>query len=193
MIDVHIVVKPCERWIRQCLDSLKNEPVNIFFVPHVEGDTARARMEGFGKGCSDFVSFVDPDDVVVPGIFERCMKAMTRECSGVYTDEILIGKDGAYLMDGWSINEEPFYSLGCRRSLMQGVHHLLVLKRSAVEQCLPLKTKRAPEAILIHDLKKIGPLVHLPIVGYKWRIHGENTIFKYTENELDEAVNYIRN
>jgi hypothetical protein len=194
MIDVHIIVKPFgEHWIRQCLDSLKGEHINTFFVDYIEGDTAKARMQGFIKGHADFVSFVDPDDMVVPGIFERCVKAMTKECSGVYTDEVLIGDHGKYLMDGWSTNERPFFRYGYRRSLMQGIHHLRVLKRSAVEQCLPLKTKRVPEPILMHELKKIGPLVHLREVGYKWRIHEGNTFFRYTENELDEAVNYIRN
>jgi len=193
VIDVHIAVGVPEPWIHQCLDSLKDEHVNVFFVNRVEGNTAKARTEGFKKGTADFVSFIDPDDVIVPGIFDLCLNAMTRECSGVYTDEVLIGPEGNFLMNGWSIDEKPFFQFGYRKSLMQGIHHLRVLKRSAVSECLPLKTKRLPEPVLMHELKKIGPLIHLPVIGYKWRLHKGNTFFNYTENELDEAVNFIRN
>lgn len=193
-VDVHIAIGHDEPWLTDCVNSLMREDVNIWFVPKIEGDTAAAREAGFRKGSAPYVSFVDPDDLVVPGVFERCVAALDQhwEWVGCYTDESLITADGDFLMHGWSIDPRPFEAMGYRHELMQGIHHLRVLRRSIVERCLPLKTKRMPEPVLMHEMRKYGELGHIPIVGYHWRIHKANTFFTYTADELNEADRIAR-
>ncbi len=189
-VDVHIVVSQNEPWFPQCFDSLKNEPVNIFYIDAIPGHTSAARTLGFLNGDSEYVSFVDPDDEVIPGIFSDCIEILEKDksLSGVYTDEILINANGEFLNNGWSMNPP---TLPWLQELHQGIHHLRVLRRSAVMKCLPLKTKRMPEIILMHEIKKCGPLHHLNKIGYKWRIHGSNTYMTYTVAELIEAMSLI--
>lgn len=192
-VDVHMVIGRREQWLQECLDSLKNEPINLFTVHRVEGDTGAARTQAFTMGTAEYVSFVDPDDKVVPGIFTKCTDILddNPDVVGVYTDQVLINRHGDYLMDGWSINEQPFLRFGYRPELSQGHHNLYVLRREEVEKCLPLKTKRMPEVVLIHELKRLGSIHHLKEIGYFWRIHGKNTCLTYTKDELNDAMRCV--
>ena len=189
LVDVHIIAGKKERWIEECLASLSKEHVNIWFVPRIEGNTAKAREIGFRQGQADYVSFVDPDDRIVPGVFEKCLSAMNADqsLSGVYTDEILIDEQGKYLMDGWSKSTQLFPEQQLIADIFRGVHHLQVLRREYVEKCLPLKGKLMPEPILTSDIRQYGPLLHLPIVGYHWRIYKDQTFWCISDEELYEA------
>lgn len=193
-VDVHIVIGPNEPWLTECVQSLMHEDVHIWFVPKVDGNTAAAREAGFRKGTAEYVSFVDPDDLIMPGIFAKCVHALDNHPHwvGVYTDEVLIDRNGAFIMNGWSVDHLVFEPMGYCHELMQGVHHLRVLRRSVVEKCLPLKTKRIPEPVLMHQLRQYGVLRHLFVVGYQWRVHGQNTFLSYTIDELNEAIEYVR-
>lgn len=193
LVDVHLICGTREPWLDDCLASLKDEPITLWPIDRIEGDTAAARERGFRCGTLPYVSFVDPDDMVVPGIFQQCADLLDEnpDLVGVYTDELLVNRRGEYLMDGWSLDDTPFLRFGYRQALMQGIHHLHVLRREVVEQCLPLKTKRMPEPVLMHELAQFGDLHHLCEVGYFWRIHGKNTFFSYTTDELDEAMQCV--
>jgi hypothetical protein len=195
LIDVHIIVSENEPWIEECLNSLESEPVNVWFVHRIEGDVRKAREEGFSKGSSEFVSFIDPDDVIVPGIFKQCLDVLHEnpDAVGVYTTDELVDVSGNHIAYGWAQYEKPFTDKGFPIELTNGIHHLRVFRRSAVEKCLPLKSRMIPEPLLNAEIQKHGDLIHIPVVGYKWRIHGDNTFLKYKPEEVQEAVEFVRN
>lgn len=194
MIDVHIIVGEHEPWLNQCLGSLENEPIKIWTVKRIEGDLSKAREIGFSKGSSEYVSFVDPDDYVIPGAFQICLDALESnpDCVGVYTSDELIDEQGNHISYGWALDQKPFDEIGFPPELTAGIHHLRVFRRSAVEKCLPLKTKRVPEPLLNLEIQQHGPLLHLPIIGYRWRMHKGNTFTKYSQEELNEAIKIAR-
>lgn len=196
MVDVHILTMGDNRgaWLRECLDSLQSEPVSIHLRPGIPGDTAAARTAAFKAGVNPYVAFVDPDDVIVPGIFAKLVGLLESEPIAVaaYSDETLMDANGDFIGFGWSIDPKPYimagYDLRCHEVGGRYIHHLRVMRRSVVERCLPLKTKRMPEPVLMRDLAKLGPILHLAEVGYRWRIHGGNTFLTYTPEEHSEAL-----
>lgn len=196
MVDVHILTLPGTRveWLKECALSLINEPINRYFCDGIEGDIGAARTAAFRCGDSEYVSFVDPDDKVIPGTFAKLVALLEESPDAVmaYSDERLVDKWDRIICDGWSLRPDLFTSYDIRPHNINGeyVHHLRVMRRDAVEKCLPLKTKRMPEPCLMYDLAKLGRFVHLPEVGYMWRIHGENTFFSYTEEEIEECLSY---
>ncbi|MDD5189409.1 MAG: glycosyltransferase [Dehalococcoidales bacterium] len=193
-VDVHII-SWTNTWLDECLRSLENEPIKIHMVDAVIGDLAKARENGFSKGIEKYVAWVDPDDVVIPGTFAKCIEVLeeNENCSGVYTTDELIDTNGNHISLGWAHDQKPFTDIGFPVELTDGKHHLRVLKREFVEKCMPLKSKMIPEPILNAEIQNYGPLIHIPIIGYKWRIHGGNTFLKYTKEQLDEAIGYVRN
>ena len=70
--DVHIIVSPeYEQYHQQCFDSLKDEPINIHKIPATPGDIGIGRYNGFHSGTAEFISFVDDDDYIVPGVYQK--------------------------------------------------------------------------------------------------------------------------
>lgn len=196
MVDVHILTLPDtnQEWLSDCLNSLKNEPVRIHICDGIVGDIAQARTQAFALGNFPYVAFVDPDDLIVPGIFKRLIHELDNhpDCVCAYSDEVLIDDQGRALIAGWSVNPEPFISSGHDLSYHningQYIHHLRVMRRDAVVKCLPLKTKRMCEPALLKDLAKLGTIRHCPGIGYLWRIHDGNTFSTYTDEEKAECL-----
>jgi hypothetical protein len=190
LVDVHIIVGNKEKWLPECLESLEHQPINIHFVDRIEGNVAKAREIGFSKGTCEYVSFVDPDDLVYPGVFIKCLGEIWQNpsCVGVYTNDMLIDEQGQFIGYGWGMNQEPFDEMGFPPELTNGIHHLRVFKREAVNKCLPLKHKMIPEPLLNTEIQNHGRLIHIPVIGYKWRMHKQNTFTKYKREELEQAV-----
>jgi hypothetical protein len=185
-------------WILDCLTSLSHENVNIYTELALSGNTSSAREIGFKRGISKYVAFVDWDDIVIPGIFEKLYLACEEnpDCSGAYSDEVLIDADGEEIIFGWSRDPKPFLNKNLDISFHkingEYIHHLTLLKRKLVMEHFPLKTKRFPEPILLHELGSHGNFIHVKEVGYKWRRHPKNTILTYTKEEIEEAKNIIK-
>lgn len=186
-IDVVIMTRPLDDrlYLAQCIQSLHGEPVNLHFVPGVEGCIGAGRAESLQTGKAEYVAFVDPDDMVFPGIFNRIIPLLQDGVSLVYTDEYLIDRNGRVFTDGWSSNNRVAQEIPekYRSDLWDGqnsryMHHLSVFRRDvALEFLGDLKTfhENAEGKLSQHMLAR-GRAVHLPTVGYLWRIHGGNTI-----------------
>lgn len=173
MIDVHILKtkKDSDDLFEMCLKSLENEPINIFIENGIIGDLGKARDLAFSKGSSEYVSYVDPDDLVVPGIFEKCLDLMTDDCAGVYSNETLIDIDGKIIREGCQHNQIWTYEK--MKNDPRFVHGITILKRKLVE-----KYKSNIHGFVMHSdsLLKIlvsengkNPFIHLNEVGYYWR------------------------
>ena len=86
-IDVHIITYNEPKWkIDRCLESLKNEPINIHIV---DGfcEWPPNRINAFSKGKAPFISYVDPDDYVESGCFSEKVPFLTEDFKCIYSYE----------------------------------------------------------------------------------------------------------
>lgn len=194
-VDVHIITLPSTdkgMW-RFCEESLFKEPINIHMVDGVIGNIAEGRVKGFSQGSSPYVSFVDPDDMIIPGAFEACIKTLEKhhEAVGVYTDELIMDAHGItrcpgqYSRFSWSpvMMKHPIY-----------VHHLLVMRRSIVEKYFDamLRHPKIPEYVLRGMMIEHGPWVHVDRYGYKWRKTKGTLRSTLSDDELKSAYDEFR-
>jgi len=176
LVDVHMLrlSKTDPVLLEQCMASLRDEPIYLHHLDGEVGHIGRGRVNGFMCGSAPYVSYVDPDDLVVPGAFEACVEELEQqpEACGAYTDELLIDENGKTLGPGmWSgIAWNPLLQLEPRY-----LHNGAVMRRCFVEKYL-LELKRWPnmaEFVLKGLLAGCGPWIHVDRVGYKWRVSAQ--------------------
>ena len=151
MIDVHVLTWSGVRedWLKQCLSSLEGEKCTVHVVQGVEGNIGAGRALGYALGSHEFVSFVDCDDYVLPGVMDACLSALDRHRAVATLERRLWG--------------DRFDS-----SLGQS-HHLVVYRRSDIE---PLIGMLGDHPLNSDELvmRKLNP-VQIPFIGYVWRMH----------------------
>lgn len=192
-IDCHILIDPArEHFHAACLASLAKEPVNIHALPAVFGHTGRGRMAGFSLGSAPYVSFVDDDDVVIPGAYQACIDSLDANPAaiGAYPDEILIDADENIIGNGRSTGLD--WTTTRQLTLMPFVHHGVVMRRESVISLLPEleRWRKYPEQVLFGLLVRKGPWIHVPTVGYKWRIHGAQVV-AHKSTEVGDVIRFL--
>ncbi len=157
MIDVHILTIPGrEQWLSECLQSLKDEPVNVFVVPGIVGNFPESRKNGYAEGEAEWVTYVDDDDRVVAGAFSQLEKA-TKE-------------NPKY--DAFYMYEEAINDIGLVISKpLKEPHHLIVYPRVFVNNNLDVFNARNPDSGLLKRLPKAAKVTCVKSVGYQWRQH----------------------
>lgn len=132
-IDCHVLAWRAAthpQWLTQCLDALASEPCRVTIYPSTDLSIGAARAEALGRATAPYVTWVDDDDWVRPGVMGQCLDYLERHpgCVGVYTDLDLLSADGRmtrrYLKDWsplWQLTAGPW-----------GITHLKVMRRTAV-------------------------------------------------------------
>jgi len=169
-IDVHVLYcyEPV-RWIDDALISLAAEPVNVHFLKGIAGKVGLARANAFRLGTAEYVAFVDADDAVVSGAFNAALDILDSrpEIVATYCDVQLIGEpDGVgYFKAPWNPLSQLFGP--------SEVHHLHVMRRSAVEPHLAeLELWDGYEEYLLMGLIcQFGQQYHIPYPWYRFRQH----------------------
>ena len=176
-VDVHILTLP-ERthWLEECLVSLTNEPINIHLVGGVHHHVGKGRIQGFSQGTAEWVSFVDDDDLVLPGAFLAIESAIEEfpEARAVFTREELINDQGAVIKEARPIPDR--FNKPHLFSLLRWDHHLMVFHRETLQPYLK-DLEHFPmgcNAYLAKQFIKKYPCVMHPVVAYQWRIHADN-------------------
>ena len=179
LIDVHII-KPLHHhdltdiWLDQCLASIENEPINVFYVDPVKDDIRQARRNGFEQGDAPYVSFVDPDDYIIPGGFDVCLKHINDAVCGVYTtSNRLIGNDLI------PIHQFRPYEQSIILNNLIEIHQLVVMDRKIVNHVLNTYYDYIPPIVLeapcLYALMSMfKPWLAIDHVGYVWRQHNFN-------------------
>lgn len=157
MIDVHILTIPGrEQWLSECLQSLKDEPVNAFVVPGIVGNFPESRKNGYAEGSAEWVTYVDDDDRVIPGAFGQLEKA--------------IQENPQY--DAFYMYEEAINEAGLVISKpLKEPHHLIVYPRSFINNNHDVFNSRNPDSELLKRLPKTPKVICVEVVGYQWRQH----------------------
>jgi len=173
VIDVHIIERddPNEEWLRQALNSIPQEICTTHCFKAGGKSIAENRVAGFALGTKKYVSFVDDDDYVLAGTFERCLAFL--EADPHYA---AVGSFEQISSGGEIIS--PDIDRLCRKDKNHWdmLHHIIVFRRDKVEKYLHvMKDKKFCEYNLKQAMKDDGHLAKiLPIVGYVWRRHGDS-------------------
>lgn len=157
MIDVHILTIPGrEQWLSECLQSLKNEPVNVFVVPGIVGNFPESRKRGYCEGTSDWVTYVDDDDRVIEGAFGKLEQAIHEnpQFDIFYMYEEAINETGMVI-------SKP----------LKAPHHLIAYPRVFINNNHDVFNARNPDYELMRRLFKKFKLFCIEDVGYQWRNH----------------------
>lgn len=171
-VDVHIIVQPSDSqaWLNQCLGSLNKEPVKIHVIDAEIGvpqGLIASRLKGFACGSSPFISFVDPDDYCLPGVFSVLSSEMKKnpETLAAYAHEYITGIHGD--VKKGRVNTEPHHAIVYRRSEYERVKHVL-----------ESWTFPSYESETVKLLKAINPkkVVEIPEPLYVWRRHYQSTL-----------------
>lgn len=201
-IDVHIIVTDGwtgqkEHWLDQCLSSLEDEPVNIHLIEGELGHIGRSRARGFRQGDAKYVSFVDPDDWVEPGIFSLVQQHLDQhpEVSLAATAERIHDEMVTDNLDLIYEQEVSFDNIG-------QVHHLVVARREEISKYLHVTEQfecRCEPATWL-SMYVGGCVMHMiREIGYNWRIHpgGSHKAFdpskptsEHLQRLLDQANRY---
>lgn len=169
-IDVHVLYcyEPV-RWIDDALISLAAEPVNVHLVPGIRGKVGLARANAFRRGVAEYVAFVDADDEVVSGAFNAALDILDsrNDIVATYCDVQLIGEPNGvgYFKAPWNPLAQLFGP--------SEVHHLHVMRRSAVEPHLKELEQwdGYEEYTLMGLICQYGHQYHIPHPWYRFRQH----------------------
>lgn len=176
-VDVHILHMPNENpvWWEICKNSLANEPVNIYNVMGTYGDLRDSRTRGFNEGTAEYVSFVDPDDSIIPGVFEKCIAALDANpgICGVYTlSNIIKWVNGKDVITSQIHPYRPWKR--ARSPMLLEIHQLVVMRRELLiptinEHYLNIPKMLPTELWMYWALAQRAPWLALDLVGYNWR------------------------
>jgi hypothetical protein len=131
---------------------------------------AQARVHA--TQLSEFVAFVDDDDIIAPAALSICLKALHQTGAGLaFTNEVSIDLSG----------KELYATRGTRRYGGIGIHprtahHLCVLRREFVDpRALELHNKfgMGVDWFIKASAALQGGAIHVPIDGYFWTQHDD--------------------
>lgn len=179
LIDVHILRCPDDdpALYNRMIDLLSSEPINIQEVPGVPGNLPLARKNGYLAGSAKYVTYVDPDDEIQPGIFSKINSVLA-----AYPDDLVVVNEEIITPRG------PFYSsIFNRLSPINALHHLCVYKRESITALLPDEQESVTGfeiQWLITYLLNNPNLTYLDLPGYKW-LQRENSFSTQRRARVD--------
>lgn len=124
------------------------------------------------RNDADTIAWVDCDDIVYPGAVVAAMDLLEKSGVGlVYTDEALIDRYGK--THQMAAGERTLHALA---SHPMPVHHLTVTRRHSIGGRALMAHRK--HGILLDWAMKVdaaanGGMKHLPMLGYGWRLHGD--------------------
>jgi hypothetical protein len=199
MIDAHVLHLEDEnkQWWDECEKSLVGHPITVYNCDGIIGNVQEARRLAYLKGNSPYVSFVDPDDIVIPDSFQLCLDELesNKGICGVYTRSQAIDEKGQIIYN--HVTDRPFreFSIELIKKNPVEIHQLLVMRRDYVEEYYtnihPYIPKSDYEFLMYAHLAIMKPWKALNFIGYKWRIH-ENGLHLKPHLKSKEVYDYLQ-
>lgn len=174
-----------EDWLQECFDSAAGQGHHTAFTADFLEGRARLYTGGGVVACLDW------DDRLIDGAASACESAMTESRAGLaFTWQRRIDADGACVGEDC----QPITRLHAA-SEPNTIHHLVCIRSELVPHGLiDVISKVAPMCIdwivKAYVALKYGA-VQVPMIGYEWRQHGEQTSRKYWK-EYSEQVPLAR-
>lgn len=177
-IQVQVITKPERRELYfKCRESLSGEPVNV--TESVYGPYMENRLAFIESATAPFVSFVDDDDMVMAGVYDKLLSAVTTKHVGAHGHEVKVAEDGSIITGLLGFNTA--YTL-------DGLLTRLHFPRPTIVRTDVAKTAVAfiraqsqhvidlllPEAAILGLCGLCGDYAEVKGHGYFWRQHGDN-------------------
>jgi hypothetical protein len=185
-----------EEWRALVIGDLSDAPVVVHQLPGCADPIrlGRARAQAWRQCRRPFVALVDDDDRVRPGAIEACLAALQAHprAVGAYTSEEWIDETGAVVWTPTPAEVAAPWSLSRHISDPLHMHHVWVARRSIVQRHAldaaryPCRVIWALTALMSRD----GPWVHVPMVGYQWRLH-DGGVHLHRSPELRDVVRSV--
>lgn len=162
-------------WLHQCVSSLESDAINVHFGKAIDGNLNLARSQAWDRMEEEYLSFVDPDDVVEPDAFRWCLDALNANpaLDACYTLERTIDPQGKRL----SVQQPFEHSVDILKSSPAHAHHLMVFRRRIYEKVKPiaLTANFGLEWSISTSALVCGGLEQIPKIGYSWRLHNKGS------------------
>lgn len=181
-IDVHVMAHPKDKSKLRVnaraavLEQLQDEPVNVYTFEGKYKMIGWGRAKGFRLGDSPLVSYVDDDDVIVPGIYAKILQAFKDEqrIDGLCTREI---QDQEHYLNGRMGHAAHRWKYYDKRHFMR-MHHITAYRRASIlpflEDIEDIPTT-SEHTLVAHLMLNDARIKHLPKVGYHWCEHDNST------------------
>lgn len=156
--------------------------------------------KAFSLAETEYVSWVDDDDIVEQGALEYCQGILRSrpDLAAVWTSYVKIDSNGC-LLSRHDCSGSVFSKDGVLSDYTL-VHQLVVARSSLVKRTLPFvarATGRGALTCLVAMLGYFGGIEHVPIFGYRWRQHDDNHHSKHQEDNrillTDEFYDFYSN
>lgn len=179
MVDVHVAHLPGEHqgWWNTCETSLAQHNVCIHHIDGIIGDIRQTRYNGFLCGDAEYVSFVDPDDVVLPesfAVLEAALDNSPLACGAYSLSEMMTERGEVKEL----IHPYRKYTPSYLNHHMLEIHQLVVMRRSHVLQIMKEHYDTIPpmgytEIVLYALMAEQADWVAVNHVGYQWRMQSK--------------------
>ena len=203
--DVHILTSPkwsTPKYETECFNSIAHEPVHVHVLDAIDGKIGQARAQGFSLGTAPYVSFMDSDDLIVPGTYQQCIDYLdgNSDVDIVFTLEDHIDARGrpiiSHQMSKGKITNimRRFVPVGLRA--LKLVHQIVVTRRESMEPYLEFLEgwDNMPEkALWAQQMLDRRHFALLPIVGHKWRQHSRQQAHRGITSEIKERYKSLLN
>lgn len=169
-MDIHILkMGEPANWITRCKRSLPKDH-EIHVCQGIDAQIGKARIRGFSKGTSPFVSFADPDDVYEKSVFGKLEELLNKnpEFSFAYSGETRGDKKEVF-------NET--YDVEKHFKSALHVHGVVVFRRELIEKTssrIECFMRRFEIYALTLLMLQFGPPIQLKLIGRNWSLHEDN-------------------
>lgn len=160
-IDCHVLCCPGED-PTHLLAQLADEPVNVWLCesgPPAPIGTSRA--DAFALGSAPWVTYADPDDEIVPGIFRKLAAVLA-----AYPNATCVGVNEIVRWQG----RDTFAPIVRSMSLLDRLHHLTLLRRDRLSRYTKRGARYAGAELetVAGYLEDYPYLIYLDLPGYVW-------------------------
>lgn len=187
LIDVHSLVNGQ-------FAPVEHPAINHFSMQPREGAWVEARVEAFLKGDAPFVSYVDPDDLLLPGSIDAVLPWLDRH-KAISTNSVRVEASGAGRL--WR-NYWQEWSIDHHVSHPRCIHQLVVVERGVMERAIaeftsfPGEFRRVGQELLYAAIAKVNGWVFVPDITYVWFNHGHGVGVSVDRETRKRISDFIR-
>lgn len=141
------------------------------------GQIARATNTALAEAGGEFVALLDHDDLLAPEALLRVVEAIRTHSDAqfIYTNRDKVDDDGHHFDAEQRGAWNPAMAL-----THNYLHHLTVIRRSLVERAGNFRpdyfgSQDLDLYLRCHELIETDQIVHVPVIGYHWRVHPGST------------------
>lgn len=188
---IHILIGPNTRqdWLDQCRESLRPSGVQVIESEHIEGNLTIARLNAFKKQQTEFVGWVDPDDLIPIGGMEALMNSCSPGVGLVTGDEEIINEWGQHIGYG-----SMYGKLITAKDIVRTptAAHKGFIHRSAISLAEKIcgDDPFGIDAALVVAATLVGTVVKIPQITYRWRHYSSQCHRHNTTNYQKFAKRY---